>query len=150
MKNIDKFIQEKFELNKNTKATLPNETYGKGNVIKFTCTLLNTMVQTGQSSKIVAPILFNQKELTKINEYIPEQEDVYFICDYNLPRNGKLVNLLKTTTCVETIGGAHNQCQVYLLQNKTILVHIYDKNNTVYNDTYIWDDVMLKASLKLK
>ena len=148
MKNINNYIIEKFELNNKTKIQQVNgfniHALGNGKFITFKTSLLNI-----KCSDIPSNLLFHIKDQREINDYILNNETVYYIenCDYD---KADINNYLIAAKPEKTIGNSLNKCKIYILGNHdyfdnadiggiTVLEHLYKTKASVSYQTYIRD-----------
>ena len=154
MKDINNYIIEKFEINKNTKVQQVDgfniQSLGKGRFITFRPTLLNNKIINGDH-------LLHVKDLRDINEYISSNDKVYYIenCDYY---SADINSYLITAQPKQIIGNSLNKCKIYILGNHeyfdnlknpiggiTVLEHLYKTNpsQNYSRDIYIYDKILL-------
>ena len=130
MKNLNDIIIERLHITKDTKVNDNEfEEFGKGEWIDF---YIDDILKKSNSR---IKLIHGERHLLNIKIHPGSQ--VYFISDENLPRGGKLVNLLKKLPSY-IIGNSFDQLQLYEQDNFYILAHIYfDENNKSIANTYI-------------
>jgi len=134
MKNIINYITEKILISKDTVVDSNVNTYiesfGKGEYIQF-----------DMYDYLYDILSFTKNELLGIEKHFVRDKQVYYIKDKDLPRDGKLVNMIRKQQKCYVYGCHENKVKIMDFPNIKILVQIYDDSsgNTNINDVYIYN-----------
>ena len=132
MKNIINYITEKILISKDTivdnNANTYIESFGKGEYIQF-----------DMYDYLYDILSFTKSDLLNIEKHFVRDKQVYYIKDKDLPKGGKLVNMIRKQQRYYVYGYHKNQVQIMKFPNMKILIQIYyDKSNNLIGDVYIY------------